>query len=244
MPHTRLKILCSTSTLSERYVDRNYLYFVIITIPSQGTRKYIARRVQQGEDETQSLMARDHCFPTLTSTAYDQYVAAYGEDTYQEYTETFNNIERYKVKRDGVEFLHRPHHDMESVIWVLVDGLVHAWPIDAEPEVEQLANLVMHMFQTHAIIRWLDTRVHTTIKEFREVEWVEILNPKLRFLTTMMVQLSNFLHCDWTVWMHPKDKKPLKADFLHEALKRILLQEIVFMDEETNDGIALYDTSR
>lgn len=80
---------------------------------TQGTRKYIARRVQRGKDRNESTKAVDHCFPTLTDTARDLFVAAYGNDTYVEYAEDFDKMQRSVAYKPDDKFLHRPHHDMD-----------------------------------------------------------------------------------------------------------------------------------
>lgn len=41
--------------------------------------------------------------------------------------------------------------------------------------------------------------------------------------------------------MHPEDENPWKPDFLHEALKWMLLKEIVYIDKRRRNNIALSD---
>jgi hypothetical protein len=197
------------------------------------------------------MKANGHCFPTLSYTAYGLYVAAYKEKkTYDEYTQSFDKMQpaKYKPKpkpkpeigdgslhRPRKSFLHRPHHDMESVIWVLIDGLVHAWPVGSELEITKEAKSIMLMFYNHNVDGIGDTR--SGIDKIQEEQWLAILHPQLGFLAGMMAELSKFLYCDWSLWMIRSDDDnkplepgviPLKPDFLHEALKRILLQAIVW----------------
>jgi hypothetical protein len=42
-------------------------------------------------------------------------------------------------------------------------------------------------------------------------------------------------HGDWSLWMNNSDKDALKPDFLHEALKRILLRAIMWIQEEREE---------
>jgi hypothetical protein len=206
--------------------------------------------VQLGEDAEYSYK-RKITFPTLTGKAEKLYIGAYGEDIYADYAKNFDGLGDIKdkiVDTDDRKFCHRPHHDMESVIWVLIDSLVHAWPVGAKLAVTRQAESIMHIFNTHMINADLDAR--SGIERHGEVKWAQILHPDLHFLAPMMAQLSKFLSCDWTLWMLPEDKKStehedkkplLKADFLHEALKRLLLKEIIDIDDEKNIDVALHD---
>jgi hypothetical protein len=200
---------------------------------SQGTPRYIARTIQKGEDKDVSTKQLGHRFPILTGTARNLYLAKYGEKTYEEYTNNFDKAPPYKEKVAGYKFLHRPHHDMESVIWVLIDGLVHAWPVDSEQDVTSQAETTMGMLQNHVILSYRDSR--DGIEQYKKEMWLKILHPKMHFLAEMMVELSKFLHGDWSLWMNNNDNGALKPDFLHEALKRLLLQAIVWIQEKQEE---------
>lgn len=82
--------------------------------------------------------------------------------------------------------------------------------------------------------------VRGDIDRITKKRWEKILHPKLKFLAPMMVKLSGFLFSEWTLWMDPKDKNPLKADVLHEALKWMLLKEIMDINRKKNENVALY----
>lgn len=202
---------------------------------SQGTRKYITRTVQQGKDKNVSNKQPGHRFPILTGTVRNLYLAIYEEETYDEYTNNFDNAPSTKEKLVGNNFLHRPHHDMESVICILIDGLVHAWPVGFEQEVTSQAEITMGKLQNHVIINDFDSR--DRIEDYDEEKWLEVLHSELYFLAEMMVELSKFLHGDWSLWMNNSGGDALRPDFLHEALKRILLQAIVWIQEEKEDHI-------
>jgi hypothetical protein len=115
----------------------------------------------------------------------------------------------------------------------LIDVLVHAWPIGSEPEVTGDAAVAIRMFQSHAISGATDSRER--FRGYKKEMWSKILHPKLHFLVDMMEELSKFLKCDWSLWMNKSDVKALKPDFLHDALKRILLQAIVWIIEKQED---------
>jgi hypothetical protein len=203
--------------------------------------------VQRGKDAEVSYK-HNITFPTLTEKAAKLYIGAYGKDRYDNYAKKFDDLGNGIGKANPVKnpkeciFLHCPHHDMESVIWVLIDGLVHAWPKSTEPEVRESAKSIMRILNTHTILVGGDSR--KDIESYDEDEWTQSLHPDLQFLAPMMTQIGKFLSCNWTLWMDPKDENPLKADFLHEALKQLLLEEIVNIDSEKNKNVALYDKLR
>ena len=188
---------------------------------NQGTRKYIACSVAAGQNDVSSMIHPGLSFPELDGTALQLYIGAYGEETYQRYITKFDACSRCKAgpsEESDVE--HSPHHDMESVIWILFDSLTRAMPKDAkEMALTGRAISVIRNFDNHVIDAASDTR-HPILR-FDEENWKEVLHPSLSFLAKSLANLTLFVRTDWSFW---KDELP--RDFMHEALKRILLRKI------------------
>ena len=205
---------------------------------NQGTRKYIARIIAKGRHDDDSSISKKLRFPELSGIALQRYTRAYGADTYESYKEEFNACSRLKERPSEMcDVEHRPHHDMESMIWILFDSLTRAQPKDAKDMcLTRLAVAVIEDFDTHVIESGKESRHEIT--RFDQVDWEKVLHPGLSFLAESLAHLSKFLRTDWSLW-----EDELEEDFMHEASKRILLREMVRIEEHNIDD-KLSDTER
>ena len=118
----------------------------------------------------------------------------------------------------------RPHHDVESLFWVLSYALVRALPrnaasmersVDADKFIDSLAT---HYF---GIIK--DSRLYMTMEEDY---WKITSHSQLEPLCPMLEAMSALLAIRWSFLL--TDQRSL---FVHQAFKRILLAEIYRLRE-------------
>ena len=134
------------------------------------------------------------------------------------------------LRNKGVVFLQLPVHDAESVIWIIVDHLLRAIPLGGEPQVNDFAISALNAFLVHSIEHAGDSR--SFFANFTPEKWVKCLHPGLSHMAPFLYKLCLILNTDWTLWCI---KGELPNDFLHEAVKRILLEEIVRIRTESCD---------
>ena len=170
-------------------------------------------------------------FPTLNGEPLKLYIEAYGEEKYRYYIEQFEKSPLF-LKRNDTVFRQLPVHDAESIIWIIVDHLLRAIPdgVDESPEVNNAAVGALRAFINHAVEKSGDTR--SCFAEYSKEDWIDCLHPALSHMAPMLAKLCELVSADWTLWcLHGH----LPIDFLHEAIKRILLQEIVRIKTEKCD---------
>ena len=119
---------------------------------------------------------------------------------------------------------HCPHHDVESLFWVLSYALVRALPRNAASMERRVNadkftdNLVTHYFGISTDSRlWLMTQGKA---------WEYTLHSHLESLCPMLKAMTTLLIIPWSVLL--SDKRSL---FVHQAFKRILLAEIYRLRE-------------
>ena len=194
----------------------------------QGTRTYVAIPVAEGKCDTFSIRRHNVRYPELSGEALRLYIEAYGEEAYRSYTEEF-----YKsppdLEVDSVPFRQLPVHDAESIIWIIIDYLLKAIPGGGDPEVTESASTALKILANHILEPSADSR--RCFRDFSR-EWLHNLHPKLTHLAPMLCKFSELLSINWTFLCI---KGLLPQDILHEAVKRILLEEIVRIRAEQCD---------
>lgn len=170
--------------------------------------------------------------PELRGKAKDVYLTTYGQTAYDVYTDiaedTYHGGKLHKPLPDlhSRTWAHRPDHDIESIFWIFAYVLVMATPLDALDEpfqdlVKEWDNLRSH---DTVKLRLLDYRAHILI--MTEKSWSIELHSKLTPIARTMVQLTDQISPEYG-YLEP----PPKADHLHEALRRILLNQILSMKD-------------
>ena len=168
-------------------------------------------------------------FLGLSGEALNLYIRAYGEENYRTYITKLNESSIIQNNTDVV-FKQLPIHDAESIIWIIVDHLLRAIPVGREPQVNEFAISALNGFLMHAISYCGDTR--SSFSNFSLEEWIKCLHPGLSHTAPFIRRLCRLLITDWSLWCL---KGELPDDFLHEAVKRILLEEIVRIRAENRD---------
>lgn len=129
------------------------------------------------------------------------------------------------------EFHHRPEHDVESIFWVLVYTLIQANPRRSKKRVDKTSRSAywqaLGQFQNHTIH-------DNAIGDNRDIilraapETLEaMLHPELRSLSGMLVEMIAHINPEYGYLPNTIDES-----HLHEAMRRILLEQIVRMKEK------------
>ena len=168
-------------------------------------------------------------FLDLNGEALNRYIQAYGEESYRSY---ITKLDESPIFQDGtgIVFKQLPIHDAESIIWIIVDHLLRAIPLNRKPQVNDCAIDALNAFLIHSIQLSGDSRTH--LSNFTLEEWIKCLHPGLSHTAPFIRKLCRLLLVDWSLWCL---KGELPDDFLHEAVKRILLEEIVRIRAENQD---------
>ncbi|KAK7690219.1 hypothetical protein QCA50_006871 [Cerrena zonata] len=197
-----------------------------------GTPRYIARAVSKGkllirgapEARTFTQM------PELTGRVKDIYIDRYGQDMYDMYSDVATNTHGGKfhgIPANPPPWSHRPDHDVESIFWVFLFAFVFVKPLNTTDEPSRLFADVCDIFQSHTIVGGQGMDRRSTLLTSFEEDWLDILHPKLSPLVPMMMRLAEQVKPEYGFL-----DSPPKADHLHEAFRRILLEQILTMEDD------------
>lgn len=133
--------------------------------------------------------------------------------------------------KEGNKFIHQPRHDVESIYWVIVAFMLRSIPPFAAEEEEDNIKayseyyklLVEHRANSHPLA--LDARI-TFFTSVSDHKWKLILHPRFEDISGMMAALTSLIAPEYE-----NLDTELPQDHLHEGMQRILLDEIMRMDE-------------
>jgi hypothetical protein len=164
--------------------------------------------------------------PELQGKAKQLYLKAYGQTVYDSSTDKggiFHGGNSTRVIQES--FLHRPRHDVESVFWTLLSSILRVYPKGADPEANTagelsiaLKHLDSHIIHSHepdnrgSLLNWTETAFET------------VLHPKLASLAPMFAAMCAQIRPEYA-YLSPSPRR----EHLHEAMRRLLLQQIVDM---------------
>lgn len=170
--------------------------------------------------------------PELHGQAKEVYLKAYGQATYDAYTDVAaNTYHRGRLPRPQPDltsrlWTHRPDHDMESMFWILVYSVILAKPLGASDEPSQAFADAWDTFKNHTIVNDRDNDRRSSFLTGFEEFWMRTLHSKLSPIAEMMVLLAHQVRPEYG-YLDP----PPKSDHLHEAFRRILLEQILSMED-------------
>lgn len=127
-----------------------------------------------------------------------------------------------------------PHHDVESLFWILSYNLARALPEGAKQEcsnADSFCRLLLHQ----SLSKLRESRA--TIFDFRERSWRRILHSGLCELAPMLASMGVLFRLRWSLHIF----QPHQRLLLHQAFKRLLFKEILRM-EQSQDIIPLDTT--
>jgi hypothetical protein len=169
--------------------------------------------------------------PTLDGEAKALYVAAYGEDVYNKFTDDDNDQRFHGGLNTGEAqggFLHLPRHDVESVFWTLLSSILHAYPSAGDPETttDKRFDAALKALESHIIDKsQIDYR--DNLLGFRAYKFQEALHSDLATLAPMLESMCHQIRPEYS-FLSPAPQK----EHLHEAMRRILLRQIVSMGRD------------
>lgn len=192
---------------------------------------FIARSIASKRPRTgKSAKAYKH-MPTLSGKAKLLYEKAYGQETYKQYcdaSDTFHGREKPKSVLQAPDFFHRPDHDVESIFWVLFLTLIRAQPCITSTEIDLRPYWKTdEIFRNHIIDDddQSDTRDVLFDRDIGDIQ--AILDPQLAALSQMLVDMGEQIMPEYS-YLYP----PPARDHLHEAMRRLLLEQLAGMKDE------------
>ncbi|CAE6434390.1 unnamed protein product [Rhizoctonia solani] len=188
-----------------------------------GTPRFIARSVSTGDLlDPEVFNGGGVDLPPMTESLSD----------YREYMHT-SEYDTLKssgpATRSEVEFAHRLFHDAESTFWVIVWTLARSVKEGSEQETPhpifcQFYHVIYRHFPDPGA---MDTRLTLCLPS--ETYWRSVLHPDLAVLAPMLHQMFRYIQPDWAY------RPELDPEHVHEALMRLLLKELVRMENHGGD---------
>ncbi|KAJ3486971.1 hypothetical protein NLI96_g3845 [Meripilus lineatus] len=169
--------------------------------------------------------------PLLEGEAEQLYMQTYGEKAYNDFCDkqgvTFHGVKLPKTFPDDPKYHHLPEHDVESVFWVLYYALIQANPspqVDVPKKDNNIFYDTMDLFFLHKVHDGADSREPILTKSKKALE--RTLHPGLASLSDMLIKMIAQILPEYG---HLPDLKTKRPEHLHEAMRRILLTQIVKM---------------
>ena len=127
-------------------------------------------------------------------------------------------------------FHHRPDHDVESFFWVLLATLLRARPKKWKPDPHRKFFWNAYdMFLRHSVEAGKVDDSRAELLSYEADDFKKALHPKLQDLAPMLGKMAQQVYPEYG-FMDP----PPALDHLHEAMRRLLLEQIVQMQNAKN----------
>ncbi|CAE6429999.1 unnamed protein product [Rhizoctonia solani] len=186
-----------------------------------GTPKFIARSVssgrllRKGEFDSQSVT-----MPPIEELGV--YTGFVHSTEYQ-----INNLD--PDTESDKRFAHRLFHDAESTFWVIAWTLARSARQGSQEEKIPPPDSCQffHTMLRHFPIPSYDSR--SKLCERSEEYWESILHPDLKALSGMLTKMFSYIRPEWAY------RPELHPEHVHEALMRLLLTEIVRIEDSGED---------
>ncbi|KAF8668581.1 other FunK1 protein kinase [Rhizoctonia solani] len=193
-----------------------------------GTPKFIARSVSKGKPLPRTVYKPDGVIiPKLQGKSRELYQVSSNVE-YDSYNQA---VDRGYAHTPGctTEFTHQLFHDAESTFWViswiLARALPKDYPMDPEPT-DEFKTFVTEMEKHHPGKIGSDACADFS----PELEdWRKILHPGLESVAHMLSEMHKYVLPEWSY------RPELDGEHVHEALMRLILSEIVRIDDENSD---------
>ncbi|KAG8739141.1 hypothetical protein FRC10_006111 [Ceratobasidium sp. 414] len=195
-----------------------------------GTPKFIARSVSCGELLSSEDFGSDRlAMPKLEGRSLELYKSK-AETEYTKYTEMVQQRPYDNATPPEVEHKHQLFHDAESTFWVIAWVLARSAPTDYKKETQWPVKL-------GAFVRAMETHEpgvnYSTDSRAEAVHglkgWKDVLHPSLASVATMLHQMRRYVRPEWQY------RPELDVEHVHEALMRLLVTEIVRIEDSGAD---------
>ena len=166
--------------------------------------------------------------PELEDEAKRLYEDSYGPGTYADYCDKNDTAHGRTVPEtfSEMEFGHRPDHDVESIYWVLLATLLRAEPRDPLPDPNLTTYWKLYnIFLTHTIERGAPWDSRSLLLGLTDNTIRLALDPRLSSLAPMLTEMAQQVRPEYA-YLQPSQ------EHLHEAMRRLLLRQIVEMGED------------
>ena len=166
--------------------------------------------------------------PELEDEAKRLYEDSYGPGTYADYCDKNDTAHGRTVPEtfSEMEFGHRPDHDVESIYWVLLATLLRAEPRDPLPDPNLTTYWKLYnIFLTHTIERGAPWDSRSLLLGLTDNTIRLALDPRLSSLAPMLTEMARQVRPEYA-YLQPAQ------EHLHEAMRRLLLRQIVEMGED------------
>ncbi|QRV82347.1 hypothetical protein RhiJN_10362 [Ceratobasidium sp. AG-Ba] len=188
-----------------------------------GTPKFIARSISSGRLLDPYRYKIDQVqMPRLAGKALELYRRATGAEY-----EKYHDLTSSELEPD-IEFKHQLFHDAESTFWVLAWVLARSYkqgsPLENswKPPCQRFID-AMRDHCPGSIAPDLRSILDTSVGD-----WKAVLHPDLADLASMLSQMHRYIYPEWAT-------QKANPEHTHEALMRLLLVEIVRIQEENAD---------
>ncbi|KAF8686353.1 other FunK1 protein kinase [Rhizoctonia solani] len=202
-----------------------------------GTPKFMARSVSRGEP----LAFRKHRgelsqMPKLQGRALEVYQLVHGMQ-YEEFNQSLDKS-CCPTSDPGIKFTHQLFHDAESTFWIIAWNLARSVGPNYQPEKEWTSELstFISALGSHYPSRDLpDPRIalDPSLKC-----WSRILHSDLANIASMLSQMHEYIEPEWAY------RDGLSAGHAHEALMRLLLTEIIRIEDHPESDLPLFIGAR
>ena len=157
------------------------------------------------------------------------YLKTYGQAVYDAFTDK-DGIFHGGTSTGKIQerFVHRPRHDIESVFWTLLSSILRVFPKDTHPEANTPGELsaALKLLDTH-VIHSHEPDIRVSLLTWTETAFETAFHPKLASLAPMFAAMCAQVRPEYA-YLSPSPRK----DHLHEAMRRLLLQQIVDMGDD------------
>ncbi|CUA69832.1 Nebulin-related-anchoring protein [Rhizoctonia solani] len=192
-----------------------------------GTPKFIARSVSSGR-LLYSSKGVDMPLLDGPSAGYRQFM----HTTEYQVAHSPGNPDTGNPDPAKVEFAHRLFHDAESTLWVIAWTLITSVKTGSKPESglrRDFSEFFYTMRNHFPQPPYLDSRGALACFSVDPAYWETALHPDLAMLAPMLANMFRYILPEWA---HRPD---LDDEHVHEALMRLLLAEIVKIEDNGTD---------
>jgi len=166
----------------------------------------------------------------LEGRAKEVYLKHHGSQAYDAFNEHLvrvenNSITKCDIFQSDSGILHSAVHDVESVYWIIVWFLIRASPVGDAEHLSRNYFLTAEGMLSHQI-GTDNVAPRTSLISYERRDWTKVLLPRCHGLIDMLVNMGTYLG---KRWLQFPDIYPYHA---HEAVKRLLLKEIIRMADE------------
>ena len=200
---------------------------------------YISRAVSAGA-VWNGIAAMWVPMPQLSAEARRLYEKLHGSERYDAFQESEgtihggtppSNLGPLNVP-ESEPFYHKPEYDAESVFWSALSAILRVQPVDGEETALSAMSLAdaWLRFGRHnidperiAMRRTMDEREYVFLGFCRPSYYCSLLQPCMEKVGTLLCDLAQQVAPSYSLM----DKPPPRADHLHEAMQRLILNYLV-----------------